>query len=56
MRRLLGTLVVAVAVLSLTAGVASAKPRWWHPKPAGSIVDVAVGASTADGPDANPYD
>ena len=39
-----------------TAASAQAKPRWWHHAPAGSIVDVAVKASSADGPDSNPYD
>ena len=55
MRRLIVTLVATVAVLGLTAATASAKPRWHH-KPAGSIVDVAVKASSAEGPDSNPYD
>ena len=37
--------------------VVGAKPRWWHHHaPAGSIVDVAVKASSANGPDAHPYD
>lgn len=56
MRRLLVTATAAVVALGLTAGAASAKPTWWHHKPAGSIVDVAVQASSANGPDANPYD
>ena len=56
MRRLLTVVAASVAVLGLTAGTASAKPKWWHHKPAGSIVDVAVKASSANGPDANPYD
>jgi uncharacterized surface protein with fasciclin (FAS1) repeats len=43
-------------LLAGTAASAQAKPRWWHPAPAGSIVDVAVKASSASGPDANPYD
>jgi uncharacterized surface protein with fasciclin (FAS1) repeats len=38
------------------AATAQAKPRWWHHAPAGSIVDVAVKASSANGPDRNPYD
>ncbi len=56
MRRLIVTVVAAVAVLGLTSATASAKPKWWHHKPAGSIVDVAVKASSAEGPDSNPYD
>ena len=57
MRRTI-TIVAAVAViLGLSASVASAHKRhWWPHKPAGTIVDVAVKASSADGPDANPYD
>ena len=52
------TIVAAVAViLGLSASVASAHKRhWWPHKPAGTVVDVAVKASSADGPDANPYD
>jgi uncharacterized surface protein with fasciclin (FAS1) repeats len=46
----------AVVALGLLAATASAKPGWWPHKPAGSIVDVAVKASSADGPDRNPYD
>jgi uncharacterized surface protein with fasciclin (FAS1) repeats len=56
MRRLIATIVATVAVLGLTAQVAGAKSKWWHHKPAGSIVDVAVKASSANGPDRNPYD
>ena len=56
MRRLTATLVATVAVLGLAAVPASAKPKGWGHKPAGSIVDVAVKASSANGPDANPYD
>jgi uncharacterized surface protein with fasciclin (FAS1) repeats len=56
MRRFIATAVVLAATVGLTAEAAAAKPRWWHDKPAGSIVDVAVAASSANGPDANPYD
>ena len=56
MRRLIAALAATVVVLGLTAATASAKPSGWGHKPAGSIVDVAVKASSADGPDANPYD
>jgi uncharacterized surface protein with fasciclin (FAS1) repeats len=58
MRRTI-TIVAAVAViLGLSASVASAHKRhhWWPHQPAGSVVDVAVKASTANGPDSNPYD
>jgi len=57
MRRTI-TIVAAVAViLGLSASVASAHKRhWWPHKPAGTVVDVAVKASSANGPDANPYD
>jgi uncharacterized surface protein with fasciclin (FAS1) repeats len=55
MRHVLAALVVCIAVLALPA-TAAAKPKWWHHQPAGSIVDVAVNASSANGPDANPYD
>jgi uncharacterized surface protein with fasciclin (FAS1) repeats len=50
---------ISIACCLLTAGTAAsaqAKPRWWHHAPAGSIVDVAVKASSANGPDRNPYD
>ncbi len=53
------TIIVAAAVavmLGLTASTAAAKGHWWPSKPAGSIVDVAVKASSANGPDSNPYD
>jgi len=43
-------------ILGLGAATATAKHRGWGGKPAGSIVDVAVKASSANGPDANPYD
>jgi uncharacterized surface protein with fasciclin (FAS1) repeats len=56
MRRLLTVVAASAAVLGFTAGPASATPKWWHHPPAGSIVDVAVQASSANGPDANPYD
>jgi uncharacterized surface protein with fasciclin (FAS1) repeats len=56
MRRLLVVVATSAAVLGLCAGTASAKPKWWHHQPAGDIVEVAVGASSANGPDTNPYD
>lgn len=55
MRRLLVTLAATAAVLGPLSATAAAKPKWWS-KPSGSIVDVAVKASTANGPDANPHD
>jgi uncharacterized surface protein with fasciclin (FAS1) repeats len=58
MRRLLVTVAATAVILGLGSATATAKHRgWgWKPKPAGSIVDVAVKASSANGPDANPYD
>jgi uncharacterized surface protein with fasciclin (FAS1) repeats len=58
MRRLIATCVATAAASGLFASAAAAdhKPRWWHHKPAGTIVDVAVKASSDQGPDANPYD
>ena len=56
MRRGIIAAVAAVAALGLFAATASATPKWWPHEPAGSIVDVAVAASSADGPDRNPYD
>jgi len=56
MRRLLVTVAATAVVFGLSSATASAKPKWWDHKPAGSIVDVAVKASSANGPDANPYD
>ncbi len=57
MRRLLVVVAASVAVLGLCAGTASAKPKWWdHHRPSGNIVEVAVAASSANGPDDNPYD
>jgi uncharacterized surface protein with fasciclin (FAS1) repeats len=40
----------------LFAGTASATPKHWPHKPAGTIVDVAVKASGGGTPDNNPYD
>ena len=56
MHRLLLIPIACCLLIAGTAASAQAKPRWWHHAPAGSIVDVAVGASSADGPDGNPYD
>ena len=56
MRRLLVTIAATAVILGLGAATATAKHRGWGAKPAGSIVDVAVKASSANGPDANPYD
>jgi len=56
MRRLLVTIAATAVILGLGAATATAKHRGWGGKPAGSIVDVAVKASSADGPDRNPYD
>ena len=49
-------MIASCLLIAGTAASAQAKPRWWHHAPAGSIVDVAVKASSADGPDDNPYD
>ena len=56
MRRLLVTVAATAVILGLGAATATAKHRGWGGKPAGSIVDVAVKASSANGPDANPHD
>ena len=56
MRRIIATLVATFAVLGLTASVAAAHNPRWHHKPPGTIVDVAVKASSDQGPDSNPYD
>ena len=56
MRRLLLIPIACCLLVAGTAASAQAKPRWWHHAPAGSIVDVAVKASSANGPDDNPYD
>jgi len=56
MRRTLTVVAAVLVMLSLTASVASARSHHWPWKPAGSIVDVAVKASSANGPDDNPYD
>jgi uncharacterized surface protein with fasciclin (FAS1) repeats len=55
-RRLVLILTACAVVLAGTAASAQAKPRWWSHAPAGSIVDVAVKASSTGGPDRNPYD
>jgi uncharacterized surface protein with fasciclin (FAS1) repeats len=56
-RRLLLIPIACCLLLVGTAATAQAKPRWWHHHaPAGSIVDVAVTASSPNGPDRNPYD
>ncbi len=56
MRRLLVTVAATAVVFGLSSATASAKPKGWDHKPAGSIVDVAVKASSTNGPDTNPYD
>ena len=56
MRRLVAIASATAVLVALGAAPASAKFRHWHGKPAGSIVDVAVKASSANGPDSNPYD
>jgi uncharacterized surface protein with fasciclin (FAS1) repeats len=56
MRRLLVTVAATAVIFGLGSAAAEAKHRSWGWKPAGSIVDVAVKASSAKGPDANPYD
>jgi uncharacterized surface protein with fasciclin (FAS1) repeats len=56
-RRLLLIPIACCLLLVGAAATAQAKPRGWHHHaPAGSIVDVAVKASSANGPDRNPYD
>ena len=56
-RRLLLIPIACCLLLVGTSATAQAKPRWGHHHaPAGSIVDVAVKASSANGPDRNPYD
>ena len=57
MKRIITALAAAVAVLGLAAGPAAAKKKPAAPaEPAGTIVDVAVGASSLDGPDGNDKD
>jgi uncharacterized surface protein with fasciclin (FAS1) repeats len=56
MRRTLTVVAAVLVMLGLTASVASARSHHWPWKGAGSIVDVAVKASSANGPDDNPYD
>jgi len=55
MKRTITALAAAVAVLGSTAGPAVAKKQA-AAQPAGTIVDVAVGASGSEGPDANGKD
>jgi len=56
MRRFLVTVTATAVILGLGSATASAKHRGWGSEPAGSIVDVAVKASSANGPDTNPHD
>lgn len=56
MRRLVLIPIACCLLIFATVASAEAKPRWGHHAPAGSIVDVAVNASSANGPDDNPYD
>jgi uncharacterized surface protein with fasciclin (FAS1) repeats len=55
-RRLVLIPIACCLLIAGTAASAQAEPRWWHHAPAGSIVDVAMNASSANGPDDNPYD
>ena len=56
MRRILAVVAASALVAAVAAAPASAKSRWWGHQPAGSVVDVAVGASGGGTPDSNPYD
>ena len=56
MRRILAVVAASALVAAVAAAPAGAKSRWWGHQPAGSIVDVAVGASGGGAPDSNPYD
>ena len=56
MKRTITALAAAVAVLAATAGPAMAKQPAAAAEPAGTIVDLAVGASSLEGPDANGKD
>lgn len=56
MRRILAALVASAVIAAVAAAPASAKAKWWGHQPAGSIVDVAVGASGGGTPDDNAYD
>jgi uncharacterized surface protein with fasciclin (FAS1) repeats len=57
MKRIITALAACIAVLGLAAGPAAAKKKPAAPaEPAGTIVDVAVGASSLDGPDGNGKD
>ena len=55
MRRSITALVAGLAVLGFTAGAAEAK-KPAAAEPAGTIVDIAVAASSLDGPDTNGKD
>jgi uncharacterized surface protein with fasciclin (FAS1) repeats len=55
MRRSITALVAGLAVLGFTAGAAEAK-KSAAAEPAGTIVDIAVAASSLDGPDTNGKD
>src|SRR5918994_4091419 len=56
MKRTITALAAAVAVLAATAGPAMAKQPAAAAEPAGTIVDLAVGASSLEGPDTNGKD
>jgi uncharacterized surface protein with fasciclin (FAS1) repeats len=56
MRRTLAVLAASAAIAAVAAAPATAKPKWWGHQPAGSIVDVAVGASGGGKPDADHSD
>ena len=57
MRRTITALVAGLAVLGFTAGAAEAKKQSAAAaEPAGTIVDIAVAASSLDGPDADGKD
>jgi uncharacterized surface protein with fasciclin (FAS1) repeats len=57
MRRSITALVAGLAVLGFTAGAAEAKKQSAAAaEPAGTIVDIAVAASSLDGPDSNGKD
>jgi uncharacterized surface protein with fasciclin (FAS1) repeats len=57
MRRSITALVAGLAVLGFTAGAAEAKKQSAAAaEPAGTIVDVAIAASSLDGPDSNGKD
>jgi len=56
MRRSITAVATSFVIAGVLAAPAAAKPKWWSPKPAGTITDVAVKASGGGTPDANPYD